>query len=67
MADVDEGDGLATGVFLLRSLSVGWGEFLFRLDTFPEGVVVEGTWGQGFVVVECIQASFFEFMDEFVG
>lgn len=41
LADVDKGDGLAASVFLLWSLSVGGG-FLFRFDTFPEEVVVEG-------------------------
>ena len=62
LANVDEGDGLATRVFLLCGLSVSHG-FLLCLDTFPELVAARPE----LVVVEGVQASFFEFTDELVG
>lgn len=66
LADVNEGDGLATGVLLLCGLSVDQGRFLFCFDTFPR-VVVKGTRGTGLGVIEAVQASFFELPDKFPG
>jgi len=66
LADVNEGDGLATGVLLFCGLAVDQGGSLLCFDTFPQ-VVVKGFRGTGLSVTEAVQASFFELTDKFLG